>query len=164
MDETRQEIVPMNRKSDVDELRDTLLRINDDARRVSLEYVVLTGVNDSWKEACALADFARVTAGTSTYCRFIPSQAPPTSRLRRRQCVASPRTSALAFGVRSRSAEAAASILPARAANSPSKPNGPSEALLRSPPVHQTRQRRSRTPISVTSQPTTLAPNPASGT
>ena len=55
---TRNEIVPINVRHDLDELRDMLEEIKSDTRRISLEYVVLPGVNDAPEEATALASFA----------------------------------------------------------------------------------------------------------
>ncbi|MEE8142500.1 MAG: 23S rRNA (adenine(2503)-C(2))-methyltransferase RlmN, partial [Planctomycetota bacterium] len=61
--ETRDRIVPVNRRYPIEVLHETLRSLQGQLRRVSLEYVLLAGVNDSASEAKALARFARDTAG-----------------------------------------------------------------------------------------------------
>ncbi len=56
---TRDRIVPINTRYDLDQLAEVLEEVSRDSRRISLEYVLLPGVNDSAEEAKALADFAR---------------------------------------------------------------------------------------------------------
>lgn len=72
VDETRNEIVPMNLRFDLADLKQCLRVVGDKARRVTLEYVVLHGVNDSDEEADALARFAAVTAGHINLLPFHP--------------------------------------------------------------------------------------------
>jgi len=79
---TRSKIVPVNRKHDVDALHRVLTEIRSDARRVTLEYVVLTDVNDSFAEAEALAKFAAKTANHINLLPFHPfpgAAYPPTT-------------------------------------------------------------------------------------
>lgn len=56
---TREEIVPVTRRHSLDELKNALRGVRRDARRLSVEYVLLPGVNDTPEEAQALARFAR---------------------------------------------------------------------------------------------------------
>lgn len=56
--ETRNAIVPINLHHSIEELSDMLMKIRDDSRRISIEYVVLPGINDGPIEAKALAHFA----------------------------------------------------------------------------------------------------------
>lgn len=69
---TREEIVPLNRRYSVEDLRECLSGIADSARRVTLEYVVLSGINDSPAESTALAAFARECAGHVNLLPFHP--------------------------------------------------------------------------------------------
>lgn len=81
-EETRSKIVPMNRKYGLDELRKALSEIKDSGRRVTLEYVVLTDVNDNGEEAAALAEFGNETAGHINLLPFHPfpgASYPPTA-------------------------------------------------------------------------------------
>ncbi|MEM7166844.1 MAG: 23S rRNA (adenine(2503)-C(2))-methyltransferase RlmN [Planctomycetota bacterium] len=75
--ETRDEIVPMNLRFDLGELRRCLQAVANKARRVTLEYVVLHGVNDSDDEADALARFAAATAGHINLLPFHPFPGAP---------------------------------------------------------------------------------------
>lgn len=79
VDATRESIIPMNRKYPVAALRDTLVaaRSRDAARRVTLEYVHLRGVNDGPDEAEALARFARDTAAHVNLLPFHPFPGAP---------------------------------------------------------------------------------------
>lgn len=79
--ETRSQIVPMNRKYGVEDLRSVLAGLKSEARRVTLEYVVLDRVNDGTEEAAALAEFGNDTAGHINLLPFHPfpgAQYPPT--------------------------------------------------------------------------------------
>ncbi len=58
IEKTRNQIVPINARHDLEELSDVLEEIGSDTRRISLEYVILPGINDSAEEAKALATFA----------------------------------------------------------------------------------------------------------
>ena len=58
IDETRQRIVPVTKRHSLDELRSVLGEIRGDARRLSIEYVVLPDENDAPREASALGRFA----------------------------------------------------------------------------------------------------------
>ncbi|MGE3166425.1 MAG: 23S rRNA (adenine(2503)-C(2))-methyltransferase RlmN [Planctomycetota bacterium] len=71
-DETREQIVPMNRRFGVGALRECLRSLGDRLRRVTLEYVLLVGVNDSPDEARALARFASECAGHVNLLPFHP--------------------------------------------------------------------------------------------
>ncbi|MFQ5654881.1 MAG: 23S rRNA (adenine(2503)-C(2))-methyltransferase RlmN [Planctomycetota bacterium] len=73
-DRTRSAIVPVNRRYPVEALRETLLAIADSTRRVTLECVILAGVNDSPEEARALARFARGSAGHVNLLPFHPHE------------------------------------------------------------------------------------------
>ncbi|MCI0650967.1 MAG: 23S rRNA (adenine(2503)-C(2))-methyltransferase RlmN [Planctomycetes bacterium] len=63
VDATRTAIVPLNRRYPLAGLAEIVREISARGRRVSLEYVVLAGVNDAPEEAAALADFAAQSAG-----------------------------------------------------------------------------------------------------
>ncbi|MEM7261499.1 MAG: 23S rRNA (adenine(2503)-C(2))-methyltransferase RlmN [Planctomycetota bacterium] len=83
VDETRGTIVPVNRKHNVASLRTVLETVRKDARRITLEYVLLTEVNDSVAEARALADFAGATAAHINLLPFHPfpgAAYPPTAQ------------------------------------------------------------------------------------
>ena len=56
--ETRNSIVPINQHHSIEELSEVLVKIRDDSRRISIEYVVLPGINDGSEQAKALARFA----------------------------------------------------------------------------------------------------------
>jgi 23S rRNA (adenine2503-C2)-methyltransferase len=58
-EETRAEIVPVTRRHSLAEVSRALRTVRDDARRLSVEYVLLPGINDAREEAVALARFAR---------------------------------------------------------------------------------------------------------
>ena len=77
VDETRTRIVPVNKRHNLARLRATLRKVSDHARRISLEYVVLKGVNDSPREATALARFASATAGHVNLLPFHPFPGAP---------------------------------------------------------------------------------------
>lgn len=82
IDETRRSIVPMNERFDVSDLRRCLEGVREGARRVTLEYVVLTDVNDGPREARAVAEFAQGTAGHVNLLPFHPfpgAAYPPTT-------------------------------------------------------------------------------------
>ncbi len=82
VDKTRSQIVPVNRKYNVAALRNALHEVRSDARRVTLEYVVLTNINDSAAEARALSEFASDTASHINLLPFHPfpgAQYPPTA-------------------------------------------------------------------------------------
>ncbi len=70
--ETRTRIVPVNRRYPVEVLQKTLRSLRDQLRRISLEYVLLEAVNDTPREALALARFARDTAGHINLIPFHP--------------------------------------------------------------------------------------------
>ncbi len=59
LEETRVKIVPVTRRHSVAELSRALQCLRGDARRLSVEYVLLPGINDAPNEAAALARFAR---------------------------------------------------------------------------------------------------------
>ena len=74
---TRSKIVPVNLRHSLEELREVLQEIKGDARRLSIEYVVLSGENDSRKEAHALARFARDLGAHVNLLPFHPFQGAP---------------------------------------------------------------------------------------
>ena len=85
---TRNRIVPLNRKHSLEGLRAALVEIRGetggqpggsrgDHRRVSLEYVLLRDVNDSPREASALARFATGAAGHINLLPFHPFPGAP---------------------------------------------------------------------------------------
>ncbi|MFN0057364.1 MAG: 23S rRNA (adenine(2503)-C(2))-methyltransferase RlmN [Planctomycetota bacterium] len=87
IDITRSQIVPMNRKYSVADLRKTLQEIRDSTRRITLEYVLLNDVNDSKAEAIALAQFATDAANHINLLPFHPfpgASYPPTGATRLR--------------------------------------------------------------------------------
>ncbi|MGE4632529.1 MAG: 23S rRNA (adenine(2503)-C(2))-methyltransferase RlmN [Planctomycetota bacterium] len=77
VESTRNEIVPINSRHGLDELRNLLAEIRDETRRISLEYVVLPGVNDSAEEAEALASFARRSGSHINLLPFHPFEGAP---------------------------------------------------------------------------------------
>lgn len=77
IDATRDRIVPMNRRHSLAALRASLVRLAPHRRRVSLEYVVLKGVNDSTVEARALARFASECAAHVNLLPFHPFPGAP---------------------------------------------------------------------------------------
>ncbi|MGE4602063.1 MAG: hypothetical protein AAEJ65_04075, partial [Planctomycetota bacterium] len=77
IESTRNEIVPINSRHGLDELSDLLDEIRGDTRRISLEYVVLPGINDSPQEAQALATFAARSASHINLLRFHPFEGAP---------------------------------------------------------------------------------------
>ncbi|MDD5670004.1 MAG: 23S rRNA (adenine(2503)-C(2))-methyltransferase RlmN, partial [Candidatus Omnitrophica bacterium] len=59
-DETRNELVPINRKYSLKELMETLKKIHRDLKReITFEYTLIPGVNDSNKEAAGLVRLAK---------------------------------------------------------------------------------------------------------
>lgn len=69
-DETRSQIMPVNRSVGVDKLMETCRRYFDmTGRRVSFEYAMIDGVNDSDRQADLLAELAR---GTGSHVNLIP--------------------------------------------------------------------------------------------
>ena len=58
IDETRERIVPVTKRHSLEELRSVLADIRGDARRLSIEYVLLPEENDAPREATALGRFA----------------------------------------------------------------------------------------------------------
>ncbi len=77
VEETRARIVPIQSKHSLSELLDTLSRLRNTIRRISLEYVVLPGVNDDIQEALALAAFARKCHGHINLLPFHPFDGAP---------------------------------------------------------------------------------------
>ncbi len=69
-DETRSRIMPVNRAVGVDKLMDTCRRyFETTGRRISFEYAMIDGVNDSDAQADLLADYL---AGTGSHVNLIP--------------------------------------------------------------------------------------------
>lgn len=69
-DETRSKIMPVNRSVGVDKLMDTCRRyFETTGRRISFEYAMIDGVNDSDAQADLLADYL---AGTGSHVNLIP--------------------------------------------------------------------------------------------
>ena len=69
-DETRSKIMPVNRGVGVDKLMDTCRRyFETTGRRISFEYAMIDGVNDSDAQADLLADYL---AGTGSHVNLIP--------------------------------------------------------------------------------------------
>lgn len=77
VEETRARIVPIQAQHPLSELRDTLSKLRNSVRRISLEYVVLPGVNDDIQEALALASFARKCHGHINLLPFHPFEGAP---------------------------------------------------------------------------------------
>ncbi len=77
VEETRARIVPIQSKHSLSDLLDTLSRLRNKVRRISLEYVVLPGVNDDVHEALALAAFARKCHGHINLLPFHPFEGAP---------------------------------------------------------------------------------------
>lgn len=77
IDATRERIVPMNRRHNVADLRRCLDGIATHSRRVTLEMVVLAGINDSPAEALAVARFAEGRAGHVNLLPFHPFPGAP---------------------------------------------------------------------------------------
>ncbi|MAJ28741.1 23S rRNA (adenine(2503)-C(2))-methyltransferase [bacterium TMED181] len=77
VDETRARIVPIQAKHRLSDLLDTLSKLRHKIRRISLEYVVLPGVNDDVQEALALAAFARKCHGHINLLPFHPFEGAP---------------------------------------------------------------------------------------
>lgn len=70
IDSTRNSIMPVNRGNDLASLRKAIAQyIRKTNRRVTLEYIVLKGVNDSKSDAQALAKFVK---GINAYVNIIP--------------------------------------------------------------------------------------------
>ncbi|MEC9475916.1 MAG: 23S rRNA (adenine(2503)-C(2))-methyltransferase RlmN [Planctomycetota bacterium] len=77
IESTRNEIVPLNSRHGLDELSQLLDEIKTETRRISLEYVVLPGVNDSAEEAEALAAFAWRSGSHINLLPFHPFEGAP---------------------------------------------------------------------------------------
>lgn len=77
VESTRNEIVPINSRHGLDELSELLVEIREETRRISLEYVVLPGVNDSAEEARALAAFAERSGSHINLLPFHPFEGAP---------------------------------------------------------------------------------------
>jgi 23S rRNA (adenine2503-C2)-methyltransferase len=77
IEETRARIVPVTRRHPLTELREALSSIRGDARRLSIEYVVLPGVNDAPEEAAALARFADEFGAHVNLLPFHPFEGAP---------------------------------------------------------------------------------------
>ncbi|MEE2856145.1 MAG: 23S rRNA (adenine(2503)-C(2))-methyltransferase RlmN [Planctomycetota bacterium] len=75
--ETRDSIVPINTRHDLDQLGAVLEEVKDDSRRISIEYVLLPGVNDSEEEAIALALFAARCGAHINLLPFHPFEGAP---------------------------------------------------------------------------------------
>lgn len=72
-DEIRNELMPINKKYPMDELREAIkYYIEKTNRRVTLEYILLKGVNDDIKYARQLAHYLR---GLNVYVNLIPYNA-----------------------------------------------------------------------------------------
>ena len=94
-DDLRDELVPINRKYPIAELLDACRRYPgaSNARRITFEYVMLKGVNDSPAEA---RELVRLIAGIPAKLNLIPSipgRVRPTRAPRRRPSRSSPRSS-----------------------------------------------------------------------
>lgn len=58
----RNEIMPINRKYDLDELSDAISYFcKKTGKRITYEYLMLGGINDSLEDACALTEFTRIS-------------------------------------------------------------------------------------------------------
>ena len=69
-DEIRNKIMPVNKAYSISELIDTLKKyIKKTNRRVTIEYVMLNSVNDSYEDAISLANLLR---GMNVYVNLIP--------------------------------------------------------------------------------------------
>ena len=69
-DEIRNKIMPVNKAYSISELIDTLKEyIKKTNRRVTIEYVMLNSVNDSYEDAISLANLLR---GMNVYVNLIP--------------------------------------------------------------------------------------------
>ena len=69
-DEIRNKIMPVNKTYSISELIDTLKEyIKKTNRRVTIEYVMLNNVNDSYEDAISLANLLR---GMNVYVNLIP--------------------------------------------------------------------------------------------
>ncbi len=77
IESTRSKIVPVTLRHSLEELREVLQEIKGDARRLSIEYVVLSGENDSRVEAHALARFARDFGAHVNLLPFHPFEGAP---------------------------------------------------------------------------------------
>ena len=75
--ETRDSIVPINTRHDLDQLGAVLEEVKDDSRRISIEYVLLPGINDSEDEAKALALFAARCGAHINLLPFHPFEGAP---------------------------------------------------------------------------------------
>jgi len=76
-EETRSLIVPVTRRHSLAEVSKALRSVRDDARRLSVEYVLLPGVNDAREEAIALARFARELGAHVNLLPFHPFEGAP---------------------------------------------------------------------------------------
>ncbi|RTZ92119.1 MAG: 23S rRNA (adenine(2503)-C(2))-methyltransferase RlmN [Bacillota bacterium] len=75
--ETRNSIVPINTRHDLDQLGEVLEEIRGESRRISIEYVLLPGINDSDEEAKALALFAARCGAHINLLPFHPFEGAP---------------------------------------------------------------------------------------
>ncbi len=75
--ETRERIVPVTKRHSIEELREVLAGIRGDARRLSIEYVLLPDENDAPEEAVALARFARDLGAHVNLLPFHPFDGAP---------------------------------------------------------------------------------------
>ncbi|MDF9867078.1 23S rRNA (adenine2503-C2)-methyltransferase [Bacilli bacterium PM5-3] len=70
IDSTRSSLMPVNKSNDLKNLKQAIKNyIKKTNRRVTFEYIVLKGVNDSKKDAKALADYLK---GLNAYINLIP--------------------------------------------------------------------------------------------
>jgi len=76
-EETRSLIVPITRRHPLAEVSRALRSIREDARRLSVEYVVLPGINDAREEAVALARFSRELGAHVNLLPFHPFEGAP---------------------------------------------------------------------------------------
>ena len=75
--ETRERIVPVTKRHSLEELKHVLEEIRGDARRLSIEYVLLPDENDAPAEAVALARFARELGAHVNLLPFHPFKGAP---------------------------------------------------------------------------------------
>lgn len=75
--ETRERIVPVTKRHSIEELMTVLEGVRGDARRLSIEYVLLPDENDAPEEAVALAHFARDLGAHINLLPFHPFDGAP---------------------------------------------------------------------------------------
>ena len=62
IDETRSAMMPVNRRNNLTELRDSIKYFHEKTNeRITYEYILFDGINDSLKDATALAEFCKIS-------------------------------------------------------------------------------------------------------